>query len=182
MIISSSNDYLAAVQERQRLEGLLESGRQQFSGYGLELFERGLRSKFDRLTAEIDRYKFQAIQAPASFYYGNECDYVIRNMPVGRFAFSPERAVPMNVLNGYSVNVLHFSVGISAVQSAGAVQEFNFIGGNLLDRPSFKIAADSCTLATRDTQMMTRAFVNRAHSHFTPTFAGNEAMPAASAI
>ena len=83
MIISSSNDYLAAVQERQRLEGLLESGRQQFSGYGLELFERGLRSKFDRLTAEIDRYKFQAIQAPASFYYGNECDYVIRTVSNG---------------------------------------------------------------------------------------------------
>lgn len=54
-----SSDYLDMVQERQRLEGLLEQGRREFSGYGLELFERGLRAKLDRLTVAIKQYDTQ---------------------------------------------------------------------------------------------------------------------------
>jgi hypothetical protein len=53
MSVNEVSDYGAAVEERRHLERMLEQGREEFSGYGLELFERGLRSKIEKLTSEI---------------------------------------------------------------------------------------------------------------------------------
>ncbi|HTS35340.1 MAG TPA: hypothetical protein VMH04_06690 [Candidatus Solibacter sp.] len=50
---------MEAVDERQRLERLIERGRKEFSGYGLELFERGLRAKIAKLTPSIEAWELQ---------------------------------------------------------------------------------------------------------------------------
>jgi|GEM_PF-4623717 len=60
MSVNNASEYLAAIEEREHFKTLLERGRKQFSGYGLELFERGLRSKIEKLNAEISRYEFEA--------------------------------------------------------------------------------------------------------------------------
>jgi hypothetical protein len=55
-MIEDFQDYLAAVEERQHLEGVIERGRKEFSGYGLELFERGIRGKIARLEDAIAQW------------------------------------------------------------------------------------------------------------------------------
>lgn len=59
MSINTASDYFAAVEERQHIEALLHRGREKFSGYGLELFERGLGAKIEKLTSEIKSYEVQ---------------------------------------------------------------------------------------------------------------------------
>jgi len=59
-MIEDFHDYLAAVEERQHLQGVIERGRKQFSGYGLELFERGLRGKIAKLTDAIAQWDAQS--------------------------------------------------------------------------------------------------------------------------
>jgi hypothetical protein len=99
MIVNLLPDYLDVVEERQRLEGMLERGRKEFSAYGLELFERGIRAKIARLTSKIEQYEVESgywvadrssgkveqlgfpvcggrIVEPSSFAYFPSCSFV----------------------------------------------------------------------------------------------------------
>jgi len=68
-----TTEYVAAVEERQHLEKLLEAGRKEFSGYGLELFQRGVRAKIAKLTNVIENCEALARSAnPISFI--NNCE------------------------------------------------------------------------------------------------------------
>jgi hypothetical protein len=60
MMINGFDDYLTAVEERRHFEELLQHGRKEFSGYGLELFERGLRGKIAKLTDAITQWDAQS--------------------------------------------------------------------------------------------------------------------------
>src|ERR1700689_420870 len=60
MTTEDAQDYLATVEERRHLEGMIERGRKEFSGYGLELFERGLRGKIAKLTDAITQRNAQS--------------------------------------------------------------------------------------------------------------------------
>ena len=57
MTISDPTQYFGAVQARERLTNMLEEGKKEFSGYGLELFERGMNRRLGEVKDEISRYE-----------------------------------------------------------------------------------------------------------------------------
>lgn len=59
MIIKNASDYIAAIEKKQRLERLLREGQKQFSGYGRELFESGMRASVGSLAAAIREYELR---------------------------------------------------------------------------------------------------------------------------
>ena len=162
MTISVVNEYLSAIDERKRLEGLLKRGRGEFSGYGLELFERGLGSKIEKLTAEIELYEIQTASKAASAYYCNNSGYWSGNgLFIGQVS---SRSSVINVLNGCSVTV----IGLG--EKNGWVRQLDVLGGTLFEKSSFKVTPDYCGVTTPDIQMIPGTVLDRPHMRLAPTF------------
>ncbi len=60
MTIANVRDYIAAIAKRKRLQGLLKEGTKQFAGYGRDLFEAGMHSNIEALSAAISEYEIHS--------------------------------------------------------------------------------------------------------------------------
>lgn len=77
MKIESVIDYYSALAEQERFRGILERGRNEFSGYGLELFERGIQGLLQRIGSAIQEYetlKGYTCLAPRDFWFNRMCE------------------------------------------------------------------------------------------------------------
>jgi hypothetical protein len=126
------SDYLAAVEERQHLERLLEAGRNEFSGYGLELFESGLRAKIERLSRAIDRHDLQSGYADLSMFC-SICSY--RNIA----ETSPITVRPI---------VVGFSLADNSLSSICDTANVRMIPGPVHNFPNVCVDARSIRTAT----------------------------------
>jgi hypothetical protein len=104
-MISTVDQYMAAVAKREHFQKLLEGGAKDFSGYGLELFELGMRSTLARINAAIEHYERSVGYIPnaqsASALPKGITDEVLKlnsglMTPNSVFAFSPNpNALPV---------------------------------------------------------------------------------------
>lgn len=60
MKINYAGEYLEALAKREHFLTVLADGANRFSGYGLELFERGVKATIDRLNSSIKEYEAEA--------------------------------------------------------------------------------------------------------------------------
>jgi hypothetical protein len=72
MKIEKAFEYFGAIESRERLLNMLKQGRREFSGYGLELFEKGILNKLQNVELAISEYETRlgyTTLAPRSFWY-----------------------------------------------------------------------------------------------------------------
>jgi len=157
MRITDVQDYVAALEEQRHLEGMIERGRKEFSGYGLELFERGLRKKLARVTDAIVQREAQSdhtVRACDWSGYENlrsfTCDVA------GRYIFDPSSIANFSNCIVTNCNVqmlqgpinLYRSIRLNPVLAAHASQDRFDVIGSYMPRvtglPSEVHAGPSC--------------------------------------
>jgi hypothetical protein len=139
-MVTNVQDYLATIEERRRLEGMLEQGRKEFSGYGLELFERGLRKKIAKLTDAIAQ---QDAQSPHNV---DACE-ILRSFTcdvAGRYIFDPSSIANFSNCVVINCNVqmlqgpisLYRGVRLSPLLVHQTREQFDILGSSYMPRPS----------------------------------------------
>jgi hypothetical protein len=113
MSIVNARQYLAAVAKKQHIEKMLDEGTKEFSGYGLELFQSGMRTNLERLAAAIREYEtglgYTALASYGAATGRIQVDYIVvhggRALPDTSFANLTSPSVAMHGCVGINLGI-----------------------------------------------------------------------------